>query len=132
MSTLSPHLAIGGLAIGLLATLGAALLQIVTLPVEIDASFRRALPILAGEGYLALKDLPAAKQVLIACAAGYVAGTLISTLNVFRWLRFTMTVAWGCLRGRARPPYGRRRQGRRFVAAAKRCSSTCCVVSRGR
>lgn len=88
MSTLSPHLAIGGLAIGLLATLGAALLQIVTLPVEIDASFRRALPILAGEGYLAPKDLPAAKQVLTACAATYVAATLISTLNVFRWLRF--------------------------------------------
>lgn len=88
MSTLSPHLALGGLAIGLLATLGAALLQIVTLPVEIDASFRRALPILSDEGYLDAKDLPAAKQVLTACAATYVAATLISTLNVFRWLRF--------------------------------------------
>ena len=87
-STLSPHLAAIGLGMALLATIAATLLHVVTLPVEIDASFNRALPILAGEGYLSEDDLPAARQVLTACAATYVAATLMSSLNMLRWLRF--------------------------------------------
>ena len=42
----------------------------VTLPVELDASFRRALPVL-GQGYLAGRDLDRARSVLRAAALTY-------------------------------------------------------------
>lgn len=87
-STLSPHLAAIGVGLALLATLAAVLLHVATLPVEIDASFRRALPILRAEGYLPAGDIPAARSVLTACAATYVAAALMSSLNLLRWLRF--------------------------------------------
>ena len=36
----------------------------VTLPVEFDASFRRALPVLKAGGYIKDADMPAARQIL--------------------------------------------------------------------
>ena len=63
-------------------------LTLITLPVEFDASFNRALPLLEKGGYLNKSDLPAAKQILTACALTYVAASLISLLNAWRWLRF--------------------------------------------
>jgi len=74
---------IGG---GLAVLCVGVVLQLVTLPVEHDASFRRALPILQ-DGYLPPADLPAARQVLRAAALTYVAGALVGLLNVARWLR---------------------------------------------
>jgi Zn-dependent membrane protease YugP len=53
--------------------------------VEWDASFKRALPIL--ERNLPGKDLPAAKTILTACALTYVAASLASLLNLYRWIR---------------------------------------------
>ncbi|MGB0721183.1 MAG: zinc metallopeptidase [Gammaproteobacteria bacterium] len=70
-----------------LATLGVgALVHLVTLPVEWDASFRRALPILES-GYIGKQDLPAARQLLTAAALTYVAGALGALLNIWAWLR---------------------------------------------
>jgi Zn-dependent membrane protease YugP len=63
------------------------LIHIVTLPVEFDASFSKALPILDAGGYLAGRDLPAARSVLRAAAMTYVAGALATLLNVARLLR---------------------------------------------
>ena len=60
--------------------------DLVTLPVEFDASFARALPILE-RGYLGPADLPAARRILTACALTYVAGALVSVLNFRRWIR---------------------------------------------
>ncbi|MCP5201449.1 MAG: zinc metallopeptidase [Gammaproteobacteria bacterium] len=60
--------------------------HLVTLPVEFDASFARALPILE-RGYLGPADLPAARRILTACALTYVAGALVSVLNFRRWIR---------------------------------------------
>lgn len=57
----------------------------VTLPTELDASFRRALPVL--ENYIPQADLPAARQVLKAAAWTYVASALVSLLDVLRWFR---------------------------------------------
>jgi len=60
----------------------------VTLPVEFDASFGKALPVLEGRRYLSEDDMPAARSVLRAAAYTYVAAALATLLNVARWLRF--------------------------------------------
>lgn len=62
----------------------AAVVHLVTLPVEFDASFKRALPIL--QDYVPPKDMPGARHVLTACAFTYVAASLASILNLGRWL----------------------------------------------
>ena len=59
----------------------------VTLPVEFDASFNRALPILAAGDYIPPEDFPAARKILMACALTYVASALASLLNIWRWIR---------------------------------------------
>jgi hypothetical protein len=58
-----------------------------TLPMEVDASFRRALPVLEQGGYLRGEDLAAARQVLRAAAGTYVASALATLVDVFRWMR---------------------------------------------
>ena len=70
---------------GVLAFGSAALVHLVTLPVEWDASFRRAMPLLQS-GYLNGEDLGAARHILLACAFTYVAASLLSILNIWRWL----------------------------------------------
>ena len=72
-----------------LASFGSAtLVHLVTLPVEWDASFRRALPLLEAGGYLSDGDRKKARQILTAAALTYVAGSLASLLNLWRWLRW--------------------------------------------
>ncbi len=69
-----------------LATLGsAALVHFVTLPVELDASFNKALPLL--KGIIPEEKEPAARGILKAAAYTYIAGSLASLLNVWRWFR---------------------------------------------
>lgn len=65
----------------------AALVHLVTLPVEIDASFKKALPILKEGQYIDEEDYKAVRKILTACALTYVAGALASALNVLRWIR---------------------------------------------
>lgn len=73
---------------GGLASLGSAVLvHLITLPVELDASFKRALPILEAGHYIPPADMPAARSILRAAAFTYVAGTLASLLYLWRWLR---------------------------------------------
>lgn len=62
-------------------------LQLVTLPLEFDASFSRALPALRAGGYLAERDLTAAHRVLRAAAMTYVAGTFLTLLQLARVIR---------------------------------------------
>lgn len=80
--------ALGGLALiaGVATLCAPVLLHLITLPVELHASFRRALPLLAS-GYLPDDRLPAARRILTAAALTYVASSLASLLNVWRWLR---------------------------------------------
>ena len=82
--TRSPH--VGALMVlgGLLSFGSAVLVHLLTLPVEWDASFRRALPVLA-EGYVAPDDVRAARRILTAAALTYVSGSLVSILNFWRW-----------------------------------------------
>ena len=64
------------------------LVHVVTLPVEFDASFGKALPILKEGGYLDEADLPATREVLRAAAFTYVAAALMGLIDLARWLRF--------------------------------------------
>ena len=73
------------IGIGLLAV--RVLVHLVTLPVEYDASFNKALPILRDGGYLAEDDIAGARSVLKAAAFTYVAAALTSLLNLARWIR---------------------------------------------
>jgi Zn-dependent membrane protease YugP len=70
-----------------LASLGTSVVvHFVTLPVEWDASFKRALPILKRGEYISAKDQIAARRILTACALTYVASSMASLLNLWRWL----------------------------------------------
>ena len=63
----------------------ATLVHLVTLPVELDASFNKALPILRS-GYINQKDEAVVRRILRASAFTYLAGSLASLLNLWRWL----------------------------------------------
>ena len=63
------------------------IVNLVTLPVEFDASFSKAMPILEEGGYIDAEDLPPARSVLRAAALTYVAGALMSLVNVAYWIR---------------------------------------------
>lgn len=82
----APPVAAAALGVGVLSMGILVLVHLVTLPVEWDASFRRALPILES-GYLAPGDLAAARGVLTAAALTYVAGAAMAMLNVVCWIR---------------------------------------------
>ena len=70
---------------GLSSIAGAAVVHLVTLPVEWDASFGKALPILK-EGYIKDDEIIAVEKILKAAALTYVAASLMSILNVWRWV----------------------------------------------
>ena len=59
--------------------------QIVTLPAEIDAS-RRAMKTLESQGILEAEELPMARKVLTAAALTYVAGLVVSIMQLLRLL----------------------------------------------
>jgi Zn-dependent membrane protease YugP len=80
-----PVTGVFGFAIGAAGFLAAALVHLVTLPVELDASFRRALPLLARAG-LPERDLGPARRILAACALTYLAASLSGMLDLWRWL----------------------------------------------
>tara|TARA_Y100001935_G_scaffold142133_2_gene117490 strand:- start:14552 stop:15238 length:687 start_codon:yes stop_codon:yes gene_type:complete len=78
--------------VGLVSAIGAffimgfgILIQLITLPVELDASFNKALPLLK-EGYLKKSQIPASEKILRAAAWTYVASSLGSLLNFWRWM----------------------------------------------
>jgi Zn-dependent membrane protease YugP len=75
-------------AIGLGSMASATLVHLVTLPVELDASFGKALPLLISGHYIQPGDEAAVRRVLQAAALTYVASSLASLLNLARWLAF--------------------------------------------
>ena len=79
LSVLMLLLAVASMALG-------TLVHLVTLPVELDASYGKALPILEEGNYLQAGDLPHARRILKAAALTYVAGSLASLLNLGRWI----------------------------------------------
>lgn len=90
-SSAGPYIAIIGMMISshTLASIGLGLycamflFQLVTLPVELDAS-RRGLALLQEGGYVSREDEPAAKKMLKAAAMTYVWAAVSSFLSVLR------------------------------------------------
>lgn len=90
-STLAPYLVIAGLIFSFypLAYAGialftlAVLFQLVTLPVEFNAS-ARALRALEGNGMMTQEELDGAKRVLTAAAMTYVAALFVSLMSLLR------------------------------------------------
>ncbi len=73
------------LYLGIILFLGAVLFQLVTLPVELDAS-ARALRLLTEDGILAQQEVSGARKVLKAAALTYVAALAASILQLLRLL----------------------------------------------
>jgi Zn-dependent membrane protease YugP len=83
----TPHALLFELAAGFVLLATSLLMHAVTLPVEFDASFRRALPVLEQGGFVNARDMPAARQLLRAAAFTYVAAAAMSLINIARWLQ---------------------------------------------
>lgn len=73
---------------GLSLLLLPVLVHLITLPVEWDASFKRALPVLIVGEYIPESAIPSVKQILTAATLTYLAGSLASVLNFYRWIAF--------------------------------------------
>ena len=84
----SPGLSLLTLGGGILAMGGAVVVHFITLPVEVDASFNRALPLLKRGGYVLPRDMDGANQLLRVAAYTYVAGSMASLLNLAAWFRY--------------------------------------------
>ncbi len=81
---ISPKLFLIGIAALILFGLIEVVVHLITLPVEFDASFNKALPVLSGGGYLAPRDQSAAHSILTACALTYVAGAAMRIFSLGR------------------------------------------------
>lgn len=81
------RLALPLLLVALLSMFLNCVVHLVTLPVEFDASFGRALPILREGQYISKTDYRAARRILTACALTYLASSLSGLLNFWRWIR---------------------------------------------
>ena len=81
-----PALGLIMFAAGFLALGTSALIHFVTLPTEFDASFNRALPMLDEHRILKEVDRPHAHKLLTAAALTYVSASLMSLLNIARWM----------------------------------------------
>jgi Zn-dependent membrane protease YugP len=83
-----PHSGVLLFVLGFASMGVATLVHLVTLPVEWDASFNKALPLLQSGRYIDQRDERAVRQILRAAALTYVAASLASLLNLTRWLAF--------------------------------------------
>ncbi|MEJ2179884.1 MAG: zinc metallopeptidase, partial [Gammaproteobacteria bacterium] len=81
-----PHAAIITAVAGVLAMLVSALMYLIVLPEEWDASYNKALPILIEGEYIHKNQEKAVNKILKAAALTYLAGALANILSLWRWL----------------------------------------------
>ena len=74
------------LILGLSGFIARMMVHAVTLPIEFDASFSKALPILREGNYVSQSNEKAVSHVLRAAALTYVSAALADTLNLSRWI----------------------------------------------
>ena len=74
------------LFLGLSGFFARMVIHAVTLPIEFDASFSKALPILREGSYISKSNEKAVSRVLNAAALTYVSAALADILNLGRWL----------------------------------------------
>ena len=81
-----PTLSIITILAGFMTLGSSVIVHSLTLPTEFDASFNRALPLLNKLKVLKPADQPHARRLLIAAALTYVSASLMSLLNIARWI----------------------------------------------
>ena len=74
------------LLIGLSGFIARMMIHAVTLPIEFDASFSKALPILREGKYISQSNEKAASNILRAASLTYVSAALADILNLGRWI----------------------------------------------
>ena len=74
------------LLLGLSGFIARMMVHAVTLPIEFDASFSKALPVLREGGYVSKADESAVSRILRAAALTYVSAALADILNLGRWI----------------------------------------------
>jgi Zn-dependent membrane protease YugP len=74
------------LFIGLSGFIARMMIHAVTLPIEFDASFSKALPILREGNYVSQSNEKAVSRILSAAALTYVSAALADILNLGRWI----------------------------------------------
>ena len=74
------------LLLGLSGFIARMMVHAVTLPIEFDASFSKALPVLSDGNYVSSKDEVAVTRILRAAALTYVSAALADVLNLGRWI----------------------------------------------
>ncbi len=85
--TKSPAMALLNVAGGIMIMGFTVLIHAVTLPVEFNASFGRALPVLKAGRYISERDMADARKILWAAALTYVAAAAMSLIDIARWIR---------------------------------------------
>jgi Zn-dependent membrane protease YugP len=83
----SPAALLIGPAAAVLISLAAVIMHAVTLPVEFDASFNRAMVVLKHGKFIPEQEMGAARHILSAAAYTYVASALIDLINLPRLVR---------------------------------------------
>ncbi len=86
IATRTPSVGLLSVVAGFLVLGSNVVVQVITLPVELDASFKKALPLLES-GYLEPRQHAGAKRILRAAALTYLASSLAGLLNFWQWLR---------------------------------------------
>ncbi|MBU6954077.1 zinc metallopeptidase [Hahella sp. HN01] len=81
-----PQLVLLTIATGLIALLASVAAQMVVLPLEWDASFNKALPILVDGEYITPRQEAAVRRILRAESFTYVANTLADMFRLWRWI----------------------------------------------
>ena len=74
------------LLIGFLGFIARMMIHAMTLPIEFDASFSKALPLLKEGNYISQSDEKAVTSILRAAALTYVSAALADILNLGRWI----------------------------------------------
>lgn len=77
-----PFRALGAAVFAILGT--GLVAQLAALPSELDASFKRALPMLRS-GYIAEQEVRDARMILVACSTTYIAASMVSILSFWPW-----------------------------------------------
>ena len=78
------------LLLGLSGFIARMMVHAVTLPIEFDASFSKALPLLREGEYISQSNEKAVGHVLRAAALTYVSAALADILNLGRWIVILM------------------------------------------
>jgi Zn-dependent membrane protease YugP len=72
--------------VGIALLLIPVVFHLITLPIELDASFKRALPLLINGQYIPESAIPIVNRILLAAALTYVSASMASILNFYRWV----------------------------------------------